>query len=462
MALARGRRWFALSLNRVQPQSHGERRYQRILQATLTGFVGKGVAIVVSILAVPLALRYLGSERYGLWMTVSTLLIWLNLADFGLGNGLTNRLAEAYGQDRPDLAQQYVATAFWLLVGIVCVVGAAFAVVWSWVDWSALFKVESLQAKNELAPVMAVAILLFLVSLPFSLIPKILNAYQEGVVANGWLTLGSVASLIGLVVVTRVGGGLVQLVIAYSGSILAVTICSAIWLFVKHKPWLLPRWSSIRRSHVAGIASVGGMFFVVQIAGLLIFQSNNLIIAHYLGVSEVTPYSVAYRLFTYTVLLQTLIVPTLWPAFGEALARGDTSWISRTLRLNLILSPLIAAAFAVPLVVLGRQIIRVWAGSEAVPSFTLLVLLGLWSVIYAFMTAIGTFLNGVGRLKGQMVYSLITAVASVGMAIWLVPIYGAIGAIIGMIVSVLVCEVVPASVETRFVAKKIRSSASIQ
>jgi O-antigen/teichoic acid export membrane protein len=270
-----------------------------------------------------------------------------------------------------------------------------------------------------------------------------------------------VASLVGLVVVTRVGGGLVQLVIAYSGSILAVTICSAVWLFVKHKPWLLPRWSSIRRSRVAGIASVGGMFFVVQIAGLLIFQSNNLIIAHYLGVSEVTPYSVAFRLFTYTVLLQTLIVPTLWPAFGEALARGDTSWISRTLRLNLTLSPLIAAALAVPLVVLGRQIIRAWAGSEAVPSFTLLVLLGLWSVIYALMTATGTFLNGVGRLKGQMVYGLTTAIASVGLAIWLVPIYGAIGVIIGMIVSYLVCAVIPALVETRLAVKKMTDAVEV-
>jgi hypothetical protein len=50
------------------------------------------------------------------------------------------------------------------------------------------------------------------------------------------------------------------------------------------------------------LGHVGGMFFVIQIAMVLIFQTDNLIIAHFAGAAAVTPYSVAYRLFGYTTL----------------------------------------------------------------------------------------------------------------------------------------------------------------
>ena len=245
MALARGRRWFALSLNRVQPQSHGERRYQRILQSVLTGFFGKGVSIVVSFLAVPLALGYLGAELYGVWITISTLLVWISLADLGLGNGLTNLLAAAYGKERPDLAQKYVATAFWLLTGIAVLIGCAFVIVWRLLDWPLLFGVESFQAKIQVAPAILAAVVIYLMSFPLLLVNKILNAYQEGALGNLWLGLGGLASLLGLVVVTHARGGLVQLVIGYSGMLWVVMVASAVWLFFRHKTWLLPRWSAV-------------------------------------------------------------------------------------------------------------------------------------------------------------------------------------------------------------------------
>ena len=211
-----------------------------------------------------------------------------------------------------------------------------------------------------------------------------------------------------------------------------------------------------KREYVNKLVGVGGMFFVVQLAGLLIFQTNILIIAHQLGASQVTPYSVTYRLFTYTVLIQSLVTPTLWPAFGEALARRDTVWISRALRLNLVLSPLAAAFFALPLVMFGDKIIAAWAGIEAVPPNSLLLLMGIWSVIYAFTTALGTFLNGVGHLRGQMVYGMTTAVANVGLTILVIRAYGLNGAIAGTIVAYLIFAIIPASVETTLVFRRLK------
>lgn len=455
MNSSRVRHWFNLTLNRAEPSSNSQRRYQRIVQSALTALAGKGVGILVSIISVPLTVGYLGAERYGVWITISTLLAWLNLADLGLGSGLTNALASAYGKERPDLAQRYVATAFGLLAAVAVIVGMIIAAVWQWIDWTELFKVQSALTRAEIPPAIAVAIALFLLNLPFSLITKIYNAYQEGAIANVWLALGNVASLVALIVVTRTQGGLVWLVGAYSGSLVLVASLSAIWLFGWHKRWLMPHWAFVHRNAVRELASTGGMFFVVQVAGLLIFQTDNLIIAHYLGASQVTPYSITYRLFSYALLLQSFVLPALWPAFGEALARKDVHWIKRTLRYNLTLSPIIAALSSLPFVLLGKAIILVWAGVEAVPPFTLLVWMGAWGIIYATMNAVGCFLNGVGHLQGQTIYGLATAIANIIITILLVKPYGINGVIAGTVLAYLICAVVPALVETKIVLNRL-------
>jgi Na+-driven multidrug efflux pump len=75
--------------------------------------------MLMGFVSVPLTVGYLGAERYGVWLTISSLLIWVALTDFGLaGNALVNVLSEALGNDDREAARHYVASAFWALVTI--------------------------------------------------------------------------------------------------------------------------------------------------------------------------------------------------------------------------------------------------------------------------------------------------------------------------------------------------------
>jgi O-antigen/teichoic acid export membrane protein len=445
--LTSARHWTNLSLGRAKPVSDSQRRCVRIFQAVLTGLAGRGVGVIVSFISIPLTVRYLGAERYGVWVTISTLLAWLNIADLGLGSGLTNALSECYGKDRRDLAQSYVATTFWVLVGVASALGGVFLFAWPWLDWRALFNVRSVQAQMEVAPAMALAITIFLLNFPLSIVAKIYGAYQEGAIANSWATAGNFASLLALLAATRVEGGLVWLVAAVSGTLLLVTAANVLWLFVRHKPWLMPRVSAIRRESVRRLVGTGGMFFVVQIAAMLIMQTDNVIIAHYLGANQVTPYSVTWRLFSYATLLQVLIFPSLWPAYAEAFARKDRYWIQRTFRVHIVLGTLLTAVCVLPLVFYGQKIIAIWAGSEAVPPLALLVWMSSWSMIYASMTAVACILNGSGRVRGQMIYGMMTAIVNIVLSIALVVPYGITGIITATVIAYLVCNVLPASFE---------------
>jgi O-antigen/teichoic acid export membrane protein len=112
------------------------------------------------------------------------------------------------------------------------------------------------------------------------------------------------------------------------------------------KPWLLPRPSLIERSAVKQLLSSGSSFFLIQVAGVVVFSSDNLVVSHYLGAAEVTPYSVTWRLVGMAAALQYLVFPAPWPAYAEAHARQDFAWIRRTF--SLMMKGTIALNLALP------------------------------------------------------------------------------------------------------------------
>jgi O-antigen/teichoic acid export membrane protein len=426
---------------------HAQRRDLQLVQGVLSALAGRGVAAIVSFVSVPLTVRYLGAERYGAWIIISTAIAWIALADLGLSNSLTNAVSEGYAQSREDLAQSYVAAAFWSLAGIAGLLSIAFFFIWPHVSWDRVFNVRSLQAREEVGPAVAVAFAIFVLNLPFSITGKIYGAYQEVAKGNAWSAAGNVLGLAALVAVTRFNGGLISLVIAVSGAVLIVNMISAVWLFSRAKPWLIPRPSRVRYSAIRKLTSLGGMFFVIQVAGLVLFQTDNLIIAHYLGAAAVTPYSVTWRLFTYTALFQILAGPAYWPAYAEAFARGDRVWVRRRFKVNLRITIGSTLLLVLPLVFFGRSIIKRWAGSAAVPPGALLLWMGMWSLIYSAMNSQSCLLSGSGRVKVQMIYSAVAAVVNLILTIVLVQRMGLVGVIMGTVGAYLICIVVPQSIE---------------
>jgi len=442
-------RYIQLALGRGQASGDVQRRYVRIVQGIFSGLAGRGVAVLVSFFSVPLTVRYLGAERYGAWVTISTAIAWIAIADVGLGSSLTNAVSEGYANDSRSSARDHVAAAFWSLAAIAGLLCIVFFSVWPAVHWDRVFNVQTAQARAEVKPAVAIAFAIFALNLPFSIIAKIYGAYQEVAVANGWAAAGNVLSLAALVAVTQLKGTLPSLVIAVSSAVLLVNMISAVWLFGWSKPWLFPSprrltWQAVRR-----LSSQGWMFFVIQMAALVLFQTDNLIIAHYLGAAAVTPYSVTWRLFAYTTIFQTLAIPSFWPAYAEAFSRGDRGWVRRSFRLNFGITVVSTVGLATPLVFFGRWIIQKWAGSVAVPPSALLLLMAIWSVIYAATCSQSCILASSSRLRGQMIYSAAAAVVNLVVTILLVQKIGISGAILGTISAYATCILIPQWIEVQ-------------
>ena len=394
-------------------------RQRRVALSALAAGCARGISVLTLFITVPVALAYLGEERYGVWVMITSLTLGLSLVDLGLGNGLINAIAEAHGRDEPSLAQRYISSAFFLLTGISVSFGLVFLLVQGFVPWPRVFNVVTPAAAREAGPAAAVFVVCLLIAAPLSVAQRVQAGYQRGFDNSLWQAAGSLFGLAGLLIAVGLGMSLPWMVFAVAGlPILASTLQAGVLFGWRHRE-LRPSWRSFSITAAARIFKLGGLFFVLQAAAALAFASDNLVAAHVLGTELVAEYSITMQLFSLPALiLGTLFMP-LWPAYGEAMTRGDFHWVAQTLKRSLVLAIVVAGLPSLVLVVLGQPIVQWWAGSSITPSFFLLLGLGIWAVLQAAGIAVAMFLNGASVVRLQVICASLLALVGLAAKIML-------------------------------------------
>src|SRR3974390_879856 len=74
-------------------------RYRRIFHAVWSGAAARLLSSALTFVSLPLAVRYLGAERYGVWATITSTVVWINLLDLGIASTLTNHISRAFALD---------------------------------------------------------------------------------------------------------------------------------------------------------------------------------------------------------------------------------------------------------------------------------------------------------------------------------------------------------------------------
>lgn len=393
-----------------QAEERGTRRYTRALASSGAGLVSQAVQIGTALLTVPLALNYLGSERYGLWMTLSSVAIVITFADLGVGIGLQNELARCLGAGDRTGAQAAlsVGSAFYLsifaLIMLVCMPLVAR------VPWGKWIAVESAVARAEMVPAFRVVILGLAVGLLAGLAQRVLDAHQQGYQSQLAMTGGRVISVACLLLAIQWKGGMATLV---------ATVVVVPYLFVLgtgirfaiREHWLIPSLRAVRLSTLKGLLATGGIGLLAVAAYAVLCNGAPFVIATRWGAGQVTSYAVTMRIVTLATGMLFVLLSPLWPAYGEAFARGDTDWVRTAFRRSLsAAAPLFGAGFIV-LALFGRPLIRFWTGSDAaVPSASLLWACAVFGLLSIWNVAASTLLNGLGHFLGQGTYGLACAI----------------------------------------------------
>ena len=127
------------------------------------------------------------------------------------------------------------------------------------------------------------------------------------------------------------------------------------------------------------LLSVGIQFFIIQLAVLVVFTTDKILITQFFGPEHVTEYEVVFKLFSVVTFLHTLISSPLWSAYTDAYHRGDNAWIKKMLRTQLKLYVVVVFGLCC-LVFLAKFIIGVWIGGYFEISWSLVIFLAVMLV----------------------------------------------------------------------------------
>ncbi len=424
-------------------QGRADERLRNIAWTSLSAAAAKGAIALAMLVTVPLSLDYLGAERFGLWMTMTAILAMLTFADLGLGNGILNLVSHASGRNADDEVRAATSSGFLLLALSATLLALGFSSLGAGIDWSGLFGLEGEAASDEVWPVMLALALCTAANLPLAVTQKVQLGMQQGYWANLWDTLGSLGGMLGVILAIRLDGGLLWIALAFLGIPVLCRAMNTLAYFTLQAPQFAPWGGIISTAMMKRLLGAGGLFFVLQLAVIVGFQSDNLVISYLLGAEAVSDYAVALKLYTLPAMFLGMLVIAQWPAYGEAKTRGDADWIRQTFRRTLLRSLALTLPIAALLAVFGDSLLRLWAGPDVNPPTGLLLGMSLWCVLLVAGNVISSLLNGLHVVRFQVICASLMASANIALSILLVQRVGIAGAIYGTLVAYTLFSLLP-------------------
>lgn len=405
-------------------------RNRRVLINVSLSFLFKGISILLALAVVPLSISYLDAERYGVWITLSSMLSWINLMDIGLGNGLRNKLVKALSDGDQESGRRLVSTTYALVAGIAFLVGLVFVLIVPSFDLNKVFNTNTI-SQSELLACVTVSFISFCLLFVLKPLTAVIMATQNASLDNLLILIGNLLSIIGIVGLNYVRAGhgtMLEMVAVFSVAPLVAYLLGSIYLYRRFAN-LRPSIHTIDQSQIGQLAGTSLKFFIIQIAAAVVMTSNSVILSQLFGNEKVTEYNVAFRYFSVVTVIQTIILTPIWSAVTEAYVKKDFLWIKSITNKLFINSVLLGMVIVIQSLV-APTVFRMWLGNHVTVEVSLLVAVAIHTVLVTFSSAFSYVINGVGVIRLSTLTAICTCVFSIPTAIYLGQQLGPMGVIL--------------------------------
>lgn len=394
-------------------------------------FFIKGVSICIGFVFVPLILGYLDTERYGIWLTLSSIIMWFSFFDIGIGHGLRNRFAEAISEGNHELARTYVSTTYIILAIILSSVIILFWIINPFLNWQKILN-TSLVETSELSIIALIVFTFFILRFFFQLIGVILLADQRPAVNNVLGPLGNVFSLAIIYFLTKTTeGSLINLASVLSVVPVLILIIATVFFFNKDYKRYAPSLKYFDLTKSKDLLGLGFKFFYFQIGKLIFISATNFIIAQVSSPEAVASYNIAYKYLSLALMIYTIVLTPYWSAVTEAYTKQDYKWLKSSMhKLNRLSA--IMAVFLLALLLFSNLAYKYWIGDKIVIPFNLSLIITIYLIVQLFVAPFSQFISGFGKLKIGIYAITVKIIIYVPMTLFFGKLYGAFGVVLAM------------------------------
>ncbi|MBD1365045.1 oligosaccharide flippase family protein [Mucilaginibacter sp. ZT4R22] len=427
--------------NKVQAfWKEGNERSLQVKKNIIYTFLIRGLSVLIGFMLLPLTINYLNPTQYGIWVTIASLVAWINTFDIGLSNGLRNKLAHSLALNQQEAVHRDISTTYALLCGIATSVFIVFYSVGLFFNWNWLLRVPP-SVNFDLWPVLVITLASFCIQFILQPVNSILIAMHQPFKASLILLFGQALTYILICVLALFGkGNLYLLVLAASGAPVLVLLLANIYLFATSLKSFMPRFKDVFFKNAKSLMNVSGAFFFIQIGALVLYETDNVVITRVLGPQDVTTFNIPFKYFSVISIVFYIIITPYWSAFTDAYARQDLDWIKTSIR-RLRKFWLAAVGLAFLMYLCSGLVYRLWIGKDIVVPGILSLSIAVYTMLQTWMVIHAYLLNGVGKLRVQLILVITTGIINIPLSVFLIKQVGLPGTVLANIIVMLITNI---------------------
>lgn len=379
----------------------GSERTVKAKKNIAASLIIKGASMIISFILIPLTLGYLNSYEYGVWLTLSSFMQWIDFFDIGLGNGLRNKLSESLAENNIHKARVYVSTTFIALFAIVILVYSIFLIINCGIDWYSLLNVSS-DLVDNLKGIIILVVGMMCLNFVLKTIVYVYYAKQISMMNNLISFLIQAFSLIAIVVLKMTtSGALWKVGVVYSITpVLILLLSYPITFSIKYKN-LAPNYKLFQKKYLKELIGIGFEFFLLKIGALLTFATSNIILSRSVSPEAVTPYSIALKYYSVITILYSIVTTPMWSASTEAYVKHDFNWLKKSATSMLKVWGYLSV-ICIIMIIISEQVYDLWIGNKVTISYTLTSTMAIYAIFVNLSTCYSTFLFGLGKVRMQL------------------------------------------------------------
>ena len=370
-------------------------------------------SMILSYLYVPLVILYLGDEKYGIWSVFLSISSWFSSFDIGIGSGLRNKLTEAVAKKDKECSKKLVSSSYAILIIYVLVV-LLFSLIFALrLDWNKILKTNVFY--NDLSIAIGISITCILVNFLFSLCNSILFSLQKAHIVSLVSLLTQISNILAIVVITRISSGNLIYVAVIEGTVaILYGLISSILIFIKYD-YLKPSINYVDLKLGKEVVHHGSRFFIIQICGLVLFSTDNLIVSHLYGAINVTPYSLVIKVYTAVILMHHSFIIPFWSSINKFKSLYDVHSVNQNIKyMFYILIPFIFLAFV--LCIFFRPLSFIWLRRDVAYQSNMIILGLIYCLLNLWCNTIGDIASGLDIIKPFSRIAVVQAIVNIPLS----------------------------------------------